>query len=42
MATAECVKLANLDVEVVFMVLVPTVSTQFARRAPSRASPPST
>ena len=29
--TAECVKLANLDVEVVFMILVPTVSTQLAR-----------
>ncbi len=29
--TAECVKLANLGVEVVFMILVPTVSTQFAR-----------
>lgn len=29
--TAECVKLANLGVEVVFMILVPTVSTQLAR-----------
>lgn len=29
--TAECVKLANLGVEVVFMILVPTASTQFAR-----------
>lgn len=29
--TAECVKLSNLDVEVVFMILVPTVSTQLAR-----------
>lgn len=29
--TAECVKLANLDVEVVFMILVPTASTQLAR-----------
>src|SRR3546814_18653050 len=29
--TGECVKLANLGVEVVFMILVPTVSTQFAR-----------
>lgn len=29
--TAECVKLSNLGVEVVFMILVPTVSTQLAR-----------
>jgi len=29
--TAECVKLANLGVDVVFMILVPTVSTQLAR-----------
>lgn len=29
--TAECVKLSNLGAEVVFMILVPTVSTQFAR-----------
>jgi len=29
--TAECVKLANLGVEVVYMILVPTASTQFAR-----------
>lgn len=29
--TAECVKLANLGAEVVFMILVPTASTQFAR-----------
>lgn len=29
--TAECVKLQNLGAEVVFTILVPTVSTQFAR-----------
>ncbi len=29
--TAECVKLQQANVEVVFMILVPTVSTQFAR-----------
>lgn len=29
--TAECVKLQNLDVEVVYMIVVPTASTQFAR-----------
>jgi len=29
--TAECVKLANLGVEVVFLILVPTASTQLAR-----------
>ena len=29
--TAECVKLQNLGVEVVFMILAPTASTQFAR-----------
>jgi hypothetical protein len=28
--TAECVKLANLGVEVVFMILVPTVSSGLA------------
>ncbi|HEX5365035.1 MAG TPA: ABC transporter substrate-binding protein [Acidimicrobiales bacterium] len=29
--TAECVKLQNLDTEVVYMIVVPTASTQFAR-----------
>jgi ABC-type branched-subunit amino acid transport system substrate-binding protein len=29
--TAECVKLANLGVEVIYIILVPTASTQFAR-----------
>src|SRR3546814_1438094 len=38
--TAECVKLANLGVEVVFMILVPTVSTQFARLCAEKRSTP--
>lgn len=38
--TAECVKLDRADVEVVFMILAPTVSTQFARACTAQGFTP--